>query len=193
MGRPKEFNEEAALASAMHHFWSKGYEASSLQELLTAMKLSKSSFYQTFKSKHDLLERSLSYYRQLTVENMLSNLADAPSGMQFITQTLLAVAAGVEKSGGRRGCLVMNCASEFAQNDPAVARLVAEGVSEFRQVFLAAVKRAQREGDIAAYRDPQTLADYLVSCKSGLETMAKAGATRQQMEEVVHVMISALS
>ena len=53
-GRPRQFNEEQALEAAMEQFWAVGYEATSLQDLLRVMKLSKSSLYQTFGSKHDL-------------------------------------------------------------------------------------------------------------------------------------------
>lgn len=192
MGRPREFNETTALEQAMHLFWSKGYEATSLQELLGTMRLSKSSFYQTFGSKHQLLERSIEHYRQLIVDEMTQNLEQAGTGLQFIQQMLLAVAEKADKPGGRRGCLVMNCASEFGQNDPVIAGLVADGTRHFKLAFQAGVEQAQREGDIPGDKDASLLAHYLVSCKSGLETMTKAGATRHELEDMALMMISAL-
>ncbi len=192
MGRPRKFNEEGALRTAMNLFWSKGYEGTSLQDLMAAMQLSKSSFYQTFSSKHELLERSLRLYREEITHEMLRNLENAPSGIQFIRETLLNVAEDADRPGGRRGCLVMNCASEFAQRDPVIAALIADARSSFKAAFLAGIRRAQQEGDIAESRDPQALADYLVSSKSGLETMAKAGASPEEMKAVVDVVLSAL-
>lgn len=193
MGRPREFNEDKALKQAMDLFWRKGYEATSLQDLLEVMGLSKSSFYQTFANKHKLLERSIDHYRQMIVEDLSRNLATAGSGLQFIREMLSGVAEKVDQSGGRQGCLVMNCASEFAQRDPVIARLVAESIAQFRQVFLSGVRQAQHEGDIPMSKDAEVLAHYLVGCKSGLEAMAKAGTPQKDMQDVIQVMLSALN
>jgi TetR/AcrR family transcriptional repressor of nem operon len=62
MARPKEFIEEEALDRGMHLLWDRGYEATSLDELLSAMGLSRSSFYGTFRSKHQFLLAALDRY-----------------------------------------------------------------------------------------------------------------------------------
>ncbi len=59
IGRPLQFDPEQVLDAAMQVFWASGYDATSLQDLLQAMRLSKSSFYQTFGSKQQLFERCL--------------------------------------------------------------------------------------------------------------------------------------
>jgi len=71
MSRPREFEPEEALDRGMKLLWARGYEATSLDHLLAAMKLSKSSFYETFGSKHDLLIASLKRY----IETVLGQLA----------------------------------------------------------------------------------------------------------------------
>ncbi len=65
MARPREFNEEKALDRAMRVFWTQGYEGTSLHDLLGAMGISKSSFYETFGSKRDLFMRSLEHFDQI--------------------------------------------------------------------------------------------------------------------------------
>jgi TetR/AcrR family transcriptional regulator, transcriptional repressor for nem operon len=62
-GRPLEFDPDIALQAAMQLFWCKGYESSSVQDLITTMEVSKSSFYQTFKSKHILFQRCIVNYQ----------------------------------------------------------------------------------------------------------------------------------
>ena len=62
MGRPREFNENEALESAMQVFWAKGYDGASLGELTSAMGLSKSSLYDTFGSKHELFIAAVERY-----------------------------------------------------------------------------------------------------------------------------------
>ena len=71
----------------MNVFWRQGYEASSLQDLISAMGLSKSSFYQSFESKQALFKRCIKFYRQGLVDELQGKLSKSDSGKAFI-QTL---------------------------------------------------------------------------------------------------------
>lgn len=192
MGRPVEFDRDVVLERAMQVFWAKGYKATSLQDLLQAMNLSKSSFYQTFFSKHQLFQQSINHYRDYMTRDMLNSLQQAESGRKFIEENFRSIAAEAHEPPGQLGCFVMNSANEFAQQDPVIADLVARGIVQFERVFLAAVKRAQVEGDIAAEKNAQALARYLVSSRSGLKTIAKAGASQKSLKEVIAIVLSAL-
>ena len=72
-GRPKAFNEDEALQLAMNYFWEHGYDNTSLDNLLTAMGIKKSSFYHTFKSKEELFSRCLELYHR-DIANQLITL-----------------------------------------------------------------------------------------------------------------------
>ena len=176
----------------MHTFWEYGYTATSVDELLSAMNLSKSSFYQTFESKHKLMEKCLERYSSQIVDDMLSEFQSAESGLKFIEEILRKVAEKTDLGEGRRGCLVMNCAVEFAQRDAKFSQLVAESILQFRVVFLTGVKQAQKEGTISSHKDARVLADFLVSCKSGLETLAKAGTDKSSLLAMIPIMLSSL-
>ncbi len=176
----------------MQLFWRQGYEATSLQDLLRATGLSKSSLYQTFGSKHLLFERSVERYRRELVKALNLMLDKAPSGRGFIEQILRDVSTETLGEVARRGCLVMNTANEFAQRDPVIARLVERATAAFAGVFEAAVLQAQEEEDIPPDKDPKQLASYILVTMSGLKTLAKAGADAGQVEAVVEVALSAL-
>jgi TetR/AcrR family transcriptional regulator, transcriptional repressor for nem operon len=184
-----QFDPENALETAMVLFWRKGYEATSLQDLLKATGLSKSSLYQTFGNKHSLFESSLERYRRDIVAEMRLMLDSANSGRVFIERIFTDVADETKGKYARRGCLVMNTASEFAQSDPAIARLVKQATKAFTDVFEAAVIRAQKEGDISTRIESRTLAKYLVSSMSGLKTMVKAGATPAEINAISRMVL----
>ncbi len=191
LGRPLEFDPNAALEAAMHQFWSKGYEHTSMQDLLRVMNLSKSSLYQAFGSKRLLFRLCIGRYADQFASQLRQGLADAPSGWRFIEDFLHSVLR--DTGGAPRGCLVMNTASELGQSEAEIARDVSQSIGRFRDVLRAAVERAQREGDIAPERDARILASYLVSSMSGLKTQAKAGADAETLKGIVAVVLGALA
>ncbi len=193
VGRPREFDTEQALHAAMRQFWRQGYTATSLQDLLNAMQISKSSFYQTFDCKHTLFQRCIEHYRSTLENGMLTHLQQSPSARQFVEATFHAVGDSQQKTDEQFGCLIMNTASEFAQSDPVIAALVQKGTQKMRAVFLLAVKRAQTEGDISGDKDPDALASYLISSMGGLRNMAKAGADQKTLREITKITLSTLN
>src|SRR5215469_11280107 len=88
MARPREFDSDSALESAMQVFWAKGYEATSLDDLCEATGLSRSSLYGTFGDKHDLLLRSLERYSERGSARIAATLEEAPSLREGLMQLL---------------------------------------------------------------------------------------------------------
>ncbi len=191
-GRPREFDTEQALDAAMHLFWRQGYEATSMQDLLDNMQLSKSSLYQTFGSKHDLFQQCLDRYRQMMTSGLQQALDNAPSGKQFIEDFFTDWVVDTCNADMRIGCLIMNSATELAPHDEEVGKLIKQGTDRFAKVFQQAIERAQREGDIANDKDPVTLSYFLVSNLSGLNAMAKAGANRKVLKGIAQEIIQSL-
>jgi TetR/AcrR family transcriptional repressor of nem operon len=192
IGRPLEFDPDIALEAAMQQFWSKGYEHTSMQDLLVAMNLSKSSLYQAFGGKQPLFRRCVSRYTDQIASGLREGLAKAPSGRRFIEAFLNSILKDVKDRQGPRGCLVMNTATEFAQSEPEIAQDVAQSIERFREVLRAAVERAQAEGEIPSKHDSRTLANYLVSSMSGLKAQSKAGADEKTLKGIIAMILNAL-
>ncbi|MDA0691736.1 MAG: TetR/AcrR family transcriptional regulator [Nitrospinae bacterium] len=192
IGRPREFDSDQALQAAMQVFWSKGYEATSLADLITAMNISKSSFYQTFENKHQLFQNCINYYQDRFISDLIDSLKKAKTGRTFIEDTFMSMAEKARPKSDRRGCLILNCVSEFAQKDPVISKIITKSIQQMTDVFLSAVKRAQQEGGIPANKKPLPLARYLLSSMNGLTTMIKAGAGTTEIKEVTQVVLAAL-
>lgn len=192
IGRPIEFDPDIALEAAMQQFWSNGYEHTSMQDLLVAMNLSKSSLYQAFGGKQPLFRRCVSRYADQIATGLRDGLSKASSGRRFIESFLNSVLRDIKDRQGPRGCLVMNTATEFAQSEPEIAHDVASSIDRFRDVLQAAVERAQTEGDIPSDRNPRMLANYLVSSMSGLKAQSKAGADEMTLKGIIAMIQKAL-
>lgn len=176
----------------MQAFWRRGYEGTSMRDLLDATGLSKSSFYQAFNSKHEAFQQALVHYCDNVTSNLRSRLRAGDSGWEFIENVFMGAADETLTAKDPRGCMIVNVATEFSARDPRIRELIAEGAKRVTQVFVTAVRQAQSEGSIPVDKDPNVLGRYLLSSLSGLRTMVKAGTSHRAMAEIVGVIMSAL-
>ncbi len=192
MGRPLEFDPALARCQALEVFWEKGFEATSLQDLLRAMGLSKSSFYQAFNSKRELFADCVEAYRNAELGAMTKALASFDSPWEFLEVTFRRVAKGAEEETGRRGCMLMHTAAEICRRDVGMAEMVEAGTQAMAAAFRSAVEGAQAEGKIPSEHDSEALGMYLVSSMCGLKTLARAGASPEHLESVVQGILRGL-
>lgn len=192
LGRPIEFDPEKALDAAMEVFWCKGYEVTSMSDLLKVMDLSKSSLYQSFGGKQQLFTRCLARYQARFMLDLRTRLERADSGRHFLEEVFQAVADTAQQPAGAKGCLVANSASELGPRDSVFAKPVAQGLRGLGEVFKAALKRAQTEGDLSSHADLDALASYLVSSMTGLRTLIKAGLGKRAARSMVPLILKAV-
>ncbi|MFQ5775406.1 MAG: TetR/AcrR family transcriptional regulator [Kiloniellaceae bacterium] len=192
MGRPREFDENEALERAMEVFWAKGYEAASLQDLTEAMGLSRSSFYETFGSKHALFLAAIERYGDIIARRLEADLAGCRPAREAIARVFeIAVETAVDE-GDLRGCFLGNCAVEVSPNDPAAAAQVRAGLARIEDKFYQAVRRGQNAGEIPTERDARALARYLVGSLNGLRVTAKANPDAAALRDIVRIVLAAL-
>lgn len=192
VGRPIEFDIQQALEAATRVFWQRGYDATSLDDLLAAMDISKSSLYQAFGGKPQLFQRCLEHYRDSFADRMRTALDESASGLAYIETILSSVANGTSAQMGRAGCLLINTASEFGQRDTKIANLVTRSLERFEDLFYSAVCRAQAEGGVPKNANARSLALFLATNLGGLKGMARAGASPVKIRAVVRVVMNSL-
>lgn len=194
MPRPREFDQTQALEDAMQVFWAKGYDATSLCDLLESMGISRSSLYEAFGSKHELFLATLDHYNRTVAAKcgpaMIEKAESPKAGIANIFHGVIE--ALLDPTGERRGCFIANCAIEVAPHDPAAAKRVCCGLDHMESTFLRAVEDGQNSGEIPRTRDARALARYLTSSLNGLVVTGKANPDRQALSDVVRIALSAL-
>lgn len=191
-GRPKEFDVDHALEAATQQFWAAGYGATTLQDLLKAMSLSKSSLYQTFGKKYDLFIRCLEHYQQSMTDQLKAQLANSITSKQFFSDFLEDVISEVTIRGTRKGCLLVNTANELCQRDAGVAEAVSNGTSNLAKVFYQAIEMGKTNKEITTALSTESLVDYILTSVSGLRSMIKAGAEESTLNPVINIIMSTL-
>jgi TetR/AcrR family transcriptional repressor of nem operon len=190
-GRPRSFDVEAAVERAMGVFWSRGYHATALPDLLRATKLSRGSLYAAFGDKHSLFLRALDRY-----------IADALTRMDNIeldprrepVDGLRAFLAGyVDRTtgaNGRRGCLLVATAMELAGQDAEVGRRIASFFKAMEARVADALSRAKTAGKLADGVEPSSAARILVCFVEGLRVVGKTAPTRITSQATVDALLN---
>lgn len=157
-------------------FWTRGYDNTSMQDLLDVMGIQRGSFYDTFKSKHQVLLEALRSYDAGRRE-MLTRVARGKSARQVIETFFKGIASEAHSETGKRGCLLVNCALELAPRDRDVAKIVNRAFDETRAFFQSTIERGQSSGEIRRNLDPKGTAQALLGLLLGMRVLARAGSS----------------
>ncbi len=173
MARPREFDEMEAMNSAVEVFMSKGYEASSLMDLLKSMKLSKSSLYNSFGTKHELFLSAIDHY-SISAENRLrKNLETGTTARQKLELILEAIMKCDLHTTESRGCLLHNSALERLPHDELAAEKIANGLDRLRKTYMEVITDGQKNGEISDKYSADTLGDLFLNAVLGLRSFAR--------------------
>jgi TetR/AcrR family transcriptional repressor of nem operon len=192
MARPREFDRDVVLDRAMRLFWSRGYEATSIEHLVARMGIQRGSLYATFGDKRGLFFAAIDRYDQMVAARLLAILDGPGSGREAIRRFFRLTVDLLLEPGRPRGCLVTNSTAELASRDRGTAARVGAVLARIEGGFERAVMRAQQAGEIDPARDPRALARFLTSSAQGLSVMAKTSPDRAVLEDIVTVTLAAL-
>lgn len=192
MARPKAFDIEDALTRAMELFWERGYAATSMEQLTDVMGISRQSLYDTFGDKHRLFLAALDAYCAMLGTILLKPLAAPDAGLQALHETGLGLIDFLIQYPKRRACLMANTTLELAPHDDIIAVKVQQHMARMEAAFRHALVNAQARGEIAAGANVDALARYLVGMAHGVMVMAKSGASREMLTEMIATGVTAL-
>jgi TetR/AcrR family transcriptional repressor of nem operon len=186
VGRPRKFCEEQALESAMEVFWEKGYEATSLADLMAATGLHKGSIYQAFGDKHNLFILALKQYMNETFRELRKAGEQADSAIDAIRLALFKIIDMALSDGDcKRGCLAMNTVVEMAPHDPEV-RKVLEAMYMQRVKFITGkVRQAQAEGDLRTDWPAERITSLIQTTVAGLAAMLKGPLDQDRARQIL--------
>jgi TetR/AcrR family transcriptional repressor of nem operon len=185
MARPREFDIDDATERAMALFWSRGYEGSSLSDLLEVMLIARGSLYKAYGDKRAVWLAALNHYDQTVVQPTAAALADASAGpgLARIAALLDAPASAVREHDERRGCFLCNAAVDRGPEDKDGRARVLAMFERLETGLRAAL------GDEAARQDwtPEMVAlkaSMTLSVYVGLRVLVRAGAPIASIEAI---------
>ena len=191
MARPKTFDREQALESAMNLFWAKGYEATSVQDLLDAMGINRGSMYTTFGGKRALFLAALERYcARLRGDTATGDSAGATNAgpLAEIRETFRSrIGAGPDP---RWGCFLCNTIVELAPHDEEVADRAESALRRLEAGYLKLLIRAA--GQLPENARPPALASFLTNAYLGLQVRVKTEPDSEAMGGMIETALSIL-
>ncbi|RTE08878.1 TetR/AcrR family transcriptional regulator [Paenibacillus whitsoniae] len=194
MARPREFDQEAVLDKAMELFWQKGYERTSIQDLVAHTGVHRGSLYDTFGDKNQLFLTCLDRFREVTKDRAFRILEEDGNSKELLSRyfdKLIDLAMSEETA--RRGCFITNTAMELGAVDPVTSFRVGTYISDMEMSFYKFLIRAQQQGVLKTEHNAQEAARFLLSTRNGLYVLAKVVTDRKVLEDAVKVALSILA
>ena len=181
----KQFDIDNALFQAMRTFWSKGYEATSMQDLVESMGINRASLYDTFGDKRSLFIAALKYYDDTQKKATLKRAAENRTPRETIKFLFNALAEEALDKNKRDGCFLVNTMLERAPHDEAVNSIVAKSFSDMQKYFRDTIRKGQQTGEIDRDIDAGEKAHMLLAAMIGLRVLSRGEPKKALVRSIV--------
>ncbi len=193
MARTKAFEESVVLQKAIDLFWEKGYNGTSMDDLVKTMGINRASLYNTFQNKQGLYEKALKEYRKVNNSRVLEFLQTNEAEVETL-QKLFKMAIQKEFSGvpNSRGCFLVNSTTELANLDSDIKKIVKENNRKVVKAFRTFLERMQIAKKLNKQKDLDGLANLLFVSYTGLRINAMMGINTKTNEAAANTLLSLL-
>src|SRR5262245_33016400 len=192
MPRPKEFNPDDAIEKAMEVFWHKGYEATSMEDLLEAMDLNRGSLYDTFGDKRQLFLKVIDRYCHGFVGEKFSLLDQPGPALPALRRFIYSMVEGGLADPQRRGCFISNTVMELSPHEKEIAGTLRKALKMAEDAFFKVLARAEHQGELRGDKNLRALAHFLTTMMQGIVVMIKAGTPAAVVKQTAETGLSIL-
>lgn len=190
MARNKEFDPIEKLEKARDLFWEKGYHATSMQDLVSQMKVNRGSMYDTYGDKHQLFIESLQNYALETYGEYKKAAAGEKSPFKAIE---LMIKKAIKRSFEEdKVCMVVKSSFEMAPLDEGVKTLLKQLSNSLISIFEELILKAQQEGEISKKKDARQSAQFIVGSFAGLWQMQSLFNDRKMVDQMAKTALDSL-
>ncbi|MFL6074912.1 MAG: TetR/AcrR family transcriptional regulator [Mycobacteriales bacterium] len=191
MGRPRAFDRDAALDSALTLFWRHGYEATSLAELTRAMGINPPSLYAAFGDKRALFTEAVDRYQRLHGYFSVRALDEEPTARAGI-ERLLREAAGIYADPGHPpGCMIITAATNCGPQHADVQDEMRGHRETLRRLFTERIAADVAAGLLPHDTDPDALGRFYAATMQAMSAQARDGATVEELDRIATLALRA--
>lgn len=192
VGRPREFDMEAALDAALPVFRERGYNGTSISHLRDAMGLTAGSLYKAFKDKRAIFIAALDRYIEQRDAAFSRWLISANTGREKIIAAMNAYAEASFDLEGKQGCLVVGGITDISTFDPELAARFRQSVFRIERLFTDFIRLGIEDGSLPQDMDVDATARYLLCLVEGLRVLGKLEPDKTEIDAIVEQALRVL-
>lgn len=190
--RKKKFDENTVLEKAVNLFWRKGYNATTAQDMVNELGISRSSLYDTYIDKRTIFIKSLKQYEEITTDilvDMLEKAKNPERAVKKIFQDTIQQSLADDLS---KGCLMVNTTVELMNSDKEIADIVHNNNQRVEAALTRIIEKGQEKGSFSKRETAVAFAHFIFGTMRTLRLVARSGADKKTMEDIANVSLSAL-
>jgi AcrR family transcriptional regulator len=191
MARPKEFDRDKALESALATFRKNGFGATTTDDLRLAMGIGRQSFYDTFKGKREIYLEALRKYNSDRVFGYFEIFRKSGSPLKALEGMLTSISAESLKDRSL-SCLGVSSICEFGSSDAEVCSINGAAASSLNSALEKLILEAKKKKEVRSSLDSKAAARYLLSVTTGIRVSARAGASPEELRSIATMAIDGL-
>ncbi len=193
MPRNKQFDEQQVLEKAMELFWKKGYNGTSIQDLVEHLGINRASLYDTYGGKDALFEKTFEYYQQINAQKTKELLAQTPSVKEGLRNLFGLLIEQAVKDADKKGCFVVNTTTELIPNDEKWLPVLNRNRKTFENLFFQHLQRGVAQGEISPDKDLKSIAALLFALNNGLQVVAKINPSKMDLMKIAEAGMQVLN
>jgi TetR/AcrR family transcriptional repressor of nem operon len=193
MPRTEDFNRLQVLDKAKNAFWMKGYNGTSMQDLVDATGLNRSSIYNSFGSKMEFYQESLKHYQNESSSIFDKAKKQERTAIETIGLIFVYMLEDILGDSERKGCMLINCHTEMGNQDTQLNALFSANQERLVSIFEDFVIQGQEDGSIKKSEKSDLLAYYLVNAFQGFRITGMTTTDPKVLKSIIQNTLKTIS
>jgi len=192
-GRPRKIDPSDALKKAMQTLWQRGYERTSMADLVEATGMAKPGLYANLGDKDEIFNKALKLYQEEMGAPLIAELLNSPGSLvESLRTALRGVLHAKEGSGQPDGCFIVNNTLACSAQGETVQKTLRQLNLVRRDAFRTRLDRAHKDGELPEYSDTLALANFFAGQAAAVSAMAQAGLPLVELEAMIDTSLAVL-
>ncbi len=193
MPKVKMFNPETALDKAATLFWQKGYFATSMEDLVKGMEISRQSLYDTFGNKQQLFDLCIEDYQQKAILMNCEIINQNKTTVELFNCYFDFIIDGIIADTDNKNCFLINTIIETKPENSKSQLTIEKNLAALQELFKSKIQEGMQHNHFKSNFTAEEIANHLITSIHGIKVMGKVNKNRTFLQGLAKTALSILN